>query len=106
MKQPSLVWARGPYPVMVCLGAATAMAGRDRPQPPTLHPFESLFTQTGRPHEDGFICSSCPESATHLWLWHTGLLFSLQGQDSKSGHKLKKNQRWKEKAQPRKLLLL
>lgn len=35
---------------MVRLGAAMAVPGRDRPQPPTLHPSESLFTQTGRPH--------------------------------------------------------
>lgn len=43
--------------------------------------------------QDSFICCSCSVSATHLWLWHTGSLFSPQGQDSKSGCKLKKKKK-------------
>ncbi len=72
MMQPSSVWARGPYPVMVGLGEAwCCQSEADHSLPLLTRLNHCLLRQEGRPLYNIIICC-CSMSVTRLWLWRGG----------------------------------
>lgn len=91
-----------------CYGASgrgLVLPVRNRPQPPTLHPSESLFTQTGRPSTVQHHVLLPLHVCHSLVALAKGVCVFPDAQVSKSGHGFK-TKRSEDRAQPRKPLLL